>query len=132
MDLPPRPPMRGIARSAPTHRATHAGIALCIALALAACAAPSTRFDAAAWKSQRGVPEQKNLRNGMAVAAREQLRVGMTREAVVALLGEPDFRKDAGRIDVYAIGASPLGIDPQYLELTYRDGRLASSVLAEA
>ena len=103
-----------------------------LALVLGACASPQGRFDADAWKAQRGVADEKNQRNAMAVAAREQLRAGMTRAEVVALLGEPDSVRQDGAVEVYAIGASPLGIDSQYLELTYRDGRLASFAITEA
>lgn len=136
MDLPPpsRPPIVRLRRRSRMQRPTlrHLACILAFTLLLAACAAPSTRFDSTLWKSQRGVPDEKNRRNDMAVAAREQLRVGMTREAVLAILGEPDSRKSDDTIDVYAVGASPLGIDPQYLELTYRNGRLASFAITEA
>lgn len=136
MDLPQpsRPPTERRHRYVRTRRATLPCLAcvLALTLLLGACAAPSTRFDPAAWKSQRGVPDEKNRRNDMAVAAREQLRVGMRREAVLAILGEPDSRKSGDTIDVYAVGASPLGIDSQYLELTYRDGRLVSFAITEA
>ncbi|GAB2512375.1 hypothetical protein [Lysobacter humi (ex Lee et al. 2017)] len=134
MDLP-QPPRRTPTHrpSALTIRAALRGLVLCIALVpvLGACAGAASRFDSEAWKAQRGVPDARNRRNDMAVAARARLHVGMTRAQVIELLGDPDSRKTGG-IEVYALGASPLGIDPQYLELTYRDGRLAAFAITEA
>lgn len=133
MDLP-EPPRRASSPHDPsaTIRAALRGLALCIAFMplLGACAGTGSQFDAAAWKAQRGIPEARNRRNDMVVAARDRLRAGMTRAAVVDILGEPDSRKADG-IEVYALGASPFGIDPQYLELTYRDERLAAFVITE-
>lgn len=105
---------------------------LLLVLTLTACAAAPSGFDSAAWKAQRGVPYEKNSRNAMVVAARDRLHVGMTRDEVVALLGEPDSRKQDGAVEVYAVGTSGLAIDAQFLELTYRDGRLVSSAITEA
>lgn len=78
-------------------------------------------FDAAIWQSQKGSLERDNPRAGM-IAALEKyhIRVGMKREQVRDLLGEPD--KTLDHADIYDIGASPVGVDLETYRITYSEG----------
>lgn len=86
----------------------------------------TSRFDAEAWKAQRGIDESEMTRYAMVSSLEKELRPGMPRERVLELLGPPDSSAGDGSIDTYllGIGFSP---DPQYLKLTYKDGRLVST-----
>jgi outer membrane protein assembly factor BamE (lipoprotein component of BamABCDE complex) len=101
--------------------------AAALAVATALIALPGcrdeTHFDAAYWRSQRGVPENDNGRFGMVEAMRHHVHPGMTREAVLALLGPPDATEPAG--DLYILGIGWGGIDGNYLYLDYENDVLA-------
>ncbi|MGL6290946.1 MAG: hypothetical protein ACRC2H_09685 [Silanimonas sp.] len=81
-----------------------------------------THFDAAEWRAQRGTPENENSRFGMVEAMRHHVHPGMTREAVLDLLGPPDAAEPAG--DLYVLGIGWGGIDGNYLYLDYENGVL--------
>ncbi|MBD9369246.1 hypothetical protein [Xanthomonas sp. XNM01] len=81
-------------------------------------------FDSATWKAQRDAPAQENKRGTMVTALEQAVHAGMPRAEVITLLGEPDSR-DAD-IDTYELGVSPLGVDEEVYEITYRDGVVAS------
>lgn len=102
-------------------------VALAIGLSLSACAMEhSSQFDSDAWKSQRGVAPQENSRGTMVPALEKVLHSGMRRDEVVELLGEPDF-SDANRAtDMYELGLAGYGVDEEYYEIRYLDGKLAS------
>jgi hypothetical protein len=106
-------------------------VALAIGLSLSACAMEhSSQFDSDAWKSQRGVSPQENGRGTMVPALEKVLHPGMRRDEVVDLLGEPDF-SDANRAtDTYELGLAGYGVDEEYYEIRYRDGKLASHRMA--
>ena len=92
---------------------------------------PTADFDSDAWKAQRGAAPLEVRRAGMMSALEELVPVDMPRDAVVALLGEPDsMRQDradaAVSIDVYELGVSGVGVEEEYYEIRYRDGRVAS------
>lgn len=103
------------------------GLALCVPLLLlAACSMHSNAFDSDLWKSQRGVQGTDNRRGGMVPEVRTALRMGMERTQVHALLGPPDSGEEDGSIDVYMLGRSPYGIDDEYYEVRYADGRVVA------
>lgn len=126
MTFPFLPPLPGPRRA--TRVAARAAVAALLTLALTACAMHTTEsFDSATWKSQRGVTGTDNRRGALVGAAGEALEPGMARDAVHALLGAPDSTRED--VDVYELGRSPYGVDEEYFEVRYRDGRVASHAL---
>jgi hypothetical protein len=108
-------------------RASARCLAIALLLSLSACAMQTTsNFDTAAWKSQRGVAAQQNQRGPMLASAEKAVQAGMSRDEVVALLGEPDIRDAASAIDIYELGVARYGIDEEFFEITYQDGKVAS------
>ncbi len=77
----------------------------------------SGSFDSAKWKAERGNTSHKNPRIGMVSGVEGLLRVGMTREEVVALPGEPDDKKPEKF--TYDLGASPVAVDFEYFVLEF-------------
>lgn len=109
-------------------RARPAAAILALSFLLPACTMPQTAtFDPDAWKSQRGAAPQDNRRGAMVEGLKTAVRDGMPREEVVALLGEPDSRNAATGVEVYELGVSAVGVDEEYFEVRYQDGRVASS-----
>ena len=101
---------------------------LALSLLLPACTMQQTAtFDPDAWKSQRGAAPQDNRRGAMVEGLKASVREGMPREEVVALLGEPDARNAGTGVDVYELGVSSVGVDEEYYEIRYENGRVASS-----
>lgn len=86
----------------------------------------TSHFDTAAWKSQRGVAAQQNQRGPMLASAENAVQAGMSRDEVIALLGEPDIRDAAAATDLYELGVARYGIDEEFFEITYQDGKVAS------
>jgi hypothetical protein len=108
-------------------RASGRCIAIALLLSLSACAMQTTsNFDTAAWKSQRGVAAQQNQRGPMLASAEKAVQAGMSRDEVIALLGEPDIRDAASATDIYELGVARYGIDEEFFEITYQDGKVAS------
>ncbi len=66
-------------------------------------------FNAEQWKAQRGVEASENARQGMIPELEKILRAGMSREEVIALLGEPDI-KENNRFE-YELGLLGFGVD---------------------
>jgi hypothetical protein len=111
----------------PHLRASARCLAIVLLLSLSACAMQTTsNFDTAAWKSQRGVAAQQNQRGPMLASAEKAVQAGMSRDEVIALLGEPDIRDAASAIDIYELGVARYGIDEEFFEITYQDGKVAS------
>jgi hypothetical protein len=67
-------------------------------------------FDPQRWQAERGLSEEgDSKRNSMLEALeRDHLRIGMSREAVRSLLGEPDTATRTA--DRYELGPSPVGV----------------------
>lgn len=100
---------------------------LALTFSLSACAMEhQTQFDSDAWKSQRGAAATDNRRGSMLPALEKALHTGMTRDQVVALLGEPDISNAQTGIDEYELGLAGYGVDEEYYEIRYRDGKLES------
>lgn len=100
---------------------------LLIPLLLTACAMHETAtFDSAAWKSQRGAKPLDNKRGSMVPALAKTITDGMTRDEVIMVLGEPDSSNAETSVDIYELGVSDAGIDEEYYEIRYQDGRVAS------
>ncbi len=78
-------------------------------------------FDSQQWKAQKDSGARDNPRVHMVVALeRKHLRTGIARAEVEQLLGAPEQReKDK---DVYALGASPVGVDMESYVIEY-DGQ---------
>lgn len=115
----------------PHHRLHGRVSALCCAvvllLSLSACAMQTTsNFDSAAWKSQRGVAAQQNQRGPMLNSAEKAVHAGMSRDEVIRLLGEPDISDATTAVDTYELGVAKFGIDEEFFEITYQDGKVAS------
>jgi hypothetical protein len=68
------------------------------------------KFDSTAWKAQHTNESFKNPRSGMIPALKKELRPGVTRADVEALLGEPEAREGNNRYH-YWIGAGGFGVD---------------------
>ena len=86
----------------------------------------TSNFDSAAWKSQRGVAAQQNQRGPMLTSAEKAVHTGMSRDEVIRLLGEPDISDAASATDVYELGVARYGIDEEFYEVKYQDGKVAS------
>lgn len=100
---------------------------LALTFSLSACAMEQQpQFDSDAWKSQRGAAASDNRRGGMLPALDKVLHAGMTRDEVVKLLGEPDHSDTQAGIDQYELGLAGYGVDEEYYEIRYRDGKLES------
>lgn len=83
-------------------------------------------FDAETWKAQRGAAAGENQRGTMVDALEQAIHVGMARNEVIALLGEPDATDADTQTDTYELGVSPVGIDEEVYQIAYRDGVVAS------
>lgn len=86
----------------------------------------TSNFDSDAWKSQRGVGAKKNQRGPMVSSVEKAVQTGMSREEVIRLLGEPDSSDAASATDVYELGVARYGIDEEFYEIRYQDGKVAS------
>jgi hypothetical protein len=106
---------------------TAALLALSIALSLSACAMQNTSdFDSNAWKSQSNAAPRDNKRGQMVATLEKNLRTGMSRDEVIGLLGEPDSTDADTATDVYELGVAAYGVDEEFYEIQYRDGKLAA------
>lgn len=104
-----------------------AAFALFLSLSLSACAMEQTpRFDSDAWKAQRGVAAKDNARGGMLTAMEAVVQPGMSRDDVLRLLGEPDASDADTGTDTYELGVAKFGVDEEYYEIRYRDGKVES------
>lgn len=100
---------------------------LILTLSLSACPMePTPHFDSDAWKSQRGADARQNKRGRMVEGLEKALHADMPREDVIGLLGEPDSSDAANSADVYELGVSEYGIDEEFYEIRYQDGKVAS------
>jgi hypothetical protein len=117
-----------VARSFPCTRRGlgHRSALLILTLFLSACTMQTTNFDSNTWKSQRGAAAQDNQRGQMVGALEKVVRTSMTRAEVIELLGEPDSSNTETGVDVYELGVSDYGIDEEYFEVRYQDGKVAS------
>jgi len=104
----------------------HCSALLLLILFLSACTMQTTNFDSSTWKSQRGAAAQDNQRGQMVGALDKVVRTGMTRAEVIELLGEPDSGNADSGVDIYELGVSDYGIDEEYFEIRYQDGKVAS------
>jgi len=88
-------------------------------------------FDAELWRAQHGTQalEGENPRSAMLPALqREHLTAGAAREAILQLLGPPQYERPG--TDVYALGRSPFGVSDEQLAISYdEDGALVRAVL---
>jgi hypothetical protein len=102
-------------------------LALSLTVSLSACAMQNTPdFDSSAWKSQRGATGKDNTRGRMVATLEKSLHAGMSRDDVIRLLGEPDSTDADTATDVYELGVATYGIDEEFYEIQYQDGKLAS------
>lgn len=86
----------------------------------------TSQFDSSAWKSQRGAGAQKNLRGTMVASVEKAIHAGMSRDDVIQLLGEPDSSDAATTTDTYELGVAQYGIDEEFYEIIYQDGKVAT------
>lgn len=108
-------------------RASALRCAVLLTLFLSACTMQTTSsFDSASWKSQRGADAQQNRRGTMVAALEKSIAVGMPREQVLALLGEPDAIDAATSTDMYELGVAQYGVDEEFYQIHYQDGKVAS------
>jgi outer membrane protein assembly factor BamE (lipoprotein component of BamABCDE complex) len=72
-----------------------------------------------------------NPRAGMLGELEKLLHVGMTQNEVLALLGEPDSKRD--RVFTYNLGMHPYRIDNEYFNIDFdADGRLVRYWIEQA
>lgn len=114
------PPLRG------RKGLMHCSALLLLTLFLSACTMQTTNFDSSTWKSQRGVAAQNNQRGQMVGALDKVVHAGMARAEVIEQLGEPDSSNTDTGVDLYELGVSDYGIDEEYFEIRYQDGKVAS------
>jgi hypothetical protein len=105
-------------------------IALLFPLFFSACTMPTDSFDSNTWKSQRGVSAKDNKRITMVPTLEARIRVGMPREEVIGVLGEPDSRNQEVNADKYFLGLS-MGPDQQYYEIRYQNGVVTTMRLGQ-
>src|SRR3990167_10127002 len=105
-------------------------IALLLPLFFSACTMQKDSFDSNTWKAQRGVSAKDNKRIDMVPTLEANVRVGMPRADVIALLGEPDSRNRETDADRYFLGL-PLGPDEQYYEIRYSNGVVSTLRLGQ-
>lgn len=86
----------------------------------------TTQFDSSTWKSQRGVGAQQNQRGTMVASVEKAIRAGMSRDGVIGLLGEPDSSDAATSTDTYELGVAKYGVDEEFYEIVYQDGKVAT------
>ncbi len=86
----------------------------------------TTQFDSGAWKSQRGVDTKQNQRGTMVASVEKAIHTGMSRDDVIGLLGEPDSSDAATTTDTYELGVAKYGIDEEFYEILYQDGKVAT------
>jgi hypothetical protein len=86
----------------------------------------TTNFDSDTWKSQRGAAPQANKRGHMVGAVDKAVQVGMLRAEVIELLGQPDSIAADAKVERYELGVSEYGIDEEYYEIRYEDGKVVS------
>lgn len=126
--MPIAPSRRAL--SFPRPRSARASVLRCavlLCLFLSACTTQTTgSFDSASWKSQRGAEAQQNRRGTMVAALEKSIAVGMPRAQVLDLLGEPDSTDAAGSTDIYELGAAQYGIDEEFYQIRYQDGKVAA------
>ncbi len=80
-------------------------------LGVSGCGEKTMGFDKAGWAGERGNYDGKNVRAGMTDGLEAAgVKLGATRDAVRALLGEPDSTGPAA--DIYFLGRSATG--PSY------------------
>jgi hypothetical protein len=105
-------------------------ITLLFPLLFSACTMPTDSFDSNTWKSQRGASAKDNKRITMVPTLEARIRVGMSREEVVQILGEPDARDQQANADKYFLGLS-MGPDQQYYEIRYQNSAVATMRLGQ-
>jgi hypothetical protein len=104
-----------------------AAVLVMLAAVMAVRAYSPGGFDAARWQALRNSDARDNPRVRMVSDLARLLRPGMTRGDVLALLGEPEARRD-GRF-LYALGASPYGVDYEYFAIEFAGDRLVRHAL---
>lgn len=86
----------------------------------------SNDFDSAKWKAQRTADPKNNERPYMLAAVEKAIHIGMPRDDVTRLLGEPDSFDAATSTAVYELGVSKVGVDEEFYEIRYADGKVAA------
>lgn len=61
---------------------------------MAGCGDKTNSFDTSRWVAEKGNFDRASARDDLMPAAVKQLRVGMTRDEVLRLFGEPDSRDE--------------------------------------
>lgn len=105
-------------------------VALLFPLFFSACTMPTDSFDSTTWKAQRGVSAKDNKRITMVPTLEARIRVGMARDEVIQVLGEPDSRNLDTSADRYFLGLS-MGPDQQYYEIRYQNGVVSTMRLGQ-
>ena len=105
-------------------------ITLLLPLFFSACTMPTDTFDSNTWKSQRGASAKDNKRITLVPTLEARIRVGMSREEVIKVLGEPDSSNQEGNAVKYFLGLS-MGPDQQYYEIRYQNGVVTTMRLGQ-
>jgi hypothetical protein len=75
-----------------------------------------TAFDSEQWKAQRGSMQDRNPRMEMLPKLMPLLRVGMSKDEVVALLGPTESTRKESTV-IYDLGAASYGVHYEHLEI---------------
>ena len=79
----------------------------------------TSTFDADIWRAQKNTIEKNNPRATMIKELEEKyIRLGMSRQQIITLLGEPDT--STKNIDIYEIGTPPFSIGLEVYEINYQ------------
>lgn len=86
----------------------------------------SDKFDSDLWQAQHNSTATDNPRVGQIESLqRDHMRIGMSRQEVLRLLGEPEAATPD--MDRYALGVAPLGVDNETYVIRYdQQGNVAS------
>jgi hypothetical protein len=118
--------MRSTKHSSSSRASICVPLILSFSILFSACTMQNKNFDSVTWKAQRGASAQSNQRGTMVEPLQNAIRTGMLRDELVELLGEPDSSNAQTNVDIYELGVSPVGIDEEYYEIRYENGKVIS------
>jgi hypothetical protein len=107
---------------------THALTAMMILASATAGFTPATSFDRTAWLAEGEKNLEQTQRWTMAAAVLRHITPGMTRDQVIAELGQPDSSKSDGErlTEVYYLGLPDLSMHLVQFDLEYIEQTLTS------
>lgn len=103
-----------------------------ISLTTTACAMDKTPFDKEQWRIEGNKGPELTQRWKQSEALQAVIKLGMSREEILELLGPPDDSRvvNGAHFDIYDIGITSYSIDMASYEFEYRNGKLLRFQLA--